>query len=624
MTTAPLLAVEHLSLTFGSHPAVKDLSFSIAQSETVALVGESGSGKSATALAIMRLIEREGGAIASGRILLEGTPTLDLAALTDRQMRRVRGNRVAMVFQEPMTALNPVLTLGDQVTEVFRLHQGMDRHAARAAALAAFERVQIPDAARRLNQFAHELSGGLRQRVMIAAALACRPDLLIADEPTTALDVTTQAEILTLIRELQSETGMSVLFITHDMGVVAELADRVVVLARGEKQEEGAVHDIFARPRAAYTRSLMAATPKLGSGAPAGVSGVPPVLEVENLSVRYAVRQGVLQTARAAFHAVTGVSLTVARGETLGLVGESGCGKSTLARAILRLVEPTQGRVSLMGHELTGLPQRNLRPLRRHAQIVAQDPFASLNPRLPVHQLITEPALIHGQIAPGKSRRLALELLAKVEMDADALDRYPHQFSGGQRQRLSIARALSARPALIVADEAVSALDVSVARQITDLMARLQADDGVSFLFISHDIAVVERVSHRIAVMFAGQIVETGPTDQVLSNPLHAYTRHLLSAVPIPDPAKRDRHRYLRPAQFARPALLLPCGQQPQRLIMAEITPMHFCAVPNETHVPFATALSASRTSNPSEVDASVRGATRNEIKKSSSLNENV
>lgn len=614
MTAAALLSIEDLSLTFGSHRAVNQLNFSIARGETLALVGESGSGKSATALAIMRLIEREGGAIAGGRIVLDGTPPLDLATLTDRQMRQVRGNRVAMIFQEPMTALNPVLTLGDQVTEVFRLHQGMDKPAARAAALAAFDRVRIPDAARRLNQFAHELSGGLRQRVMIAAALACRPDLLIADEPTTALDVTTQAEILLLIRELQAETGMSVLFITHDMGVVAELADRVVVLARGEKQEEGLVEDIFARPQAAYTRSLMAATPKLGSGAPAAIMPSPLVLEVENLSVRFAVRQGVLQTARAAFHAVTGVSLTIGRGETLGLVGESGCGKSTLARAILRLVEPAEGRVSLMGHELTGLPQGSLRPLRRNAQIVAQDPFASLNPRLPVHQLITEPALIHGQIAPGKTRELALELLAKVELGADALDRYPHQFSGGQRQRLSIARALSARPALIVADEAVSALDVSVARQITDLMARLQAEDGVSFLFISHDIAVVERVSHRIAVMFGGQIVETGPTDRVLSNPLHTYTRHLLSAVPIPDPAKRAHSRPMATEQIVRPALLLPNGQQPQRLIMAEITPGHFCAVPNETHLAFAAALTAKGSGRQAEANHAAKDLAQNEV----------
>jgi ABC-type glutathione transport system ATPase component len=622
MTLNPLLSIEDLSLTFGSHHAVKHLSFSIASGETVALVGESGSGKSATALAILRLIEREGGAIASGRIVLNGTPRLDLAALTDSQMRQVRGKRVAMIFQEPMTALNPVLTLGDQVAEVFRMHQGMSRHAARAAALEAFDRVRIPDAARRLTQFAHEVSGGLRQRVMIAAALACQPDLLIADEPTTALDVTTQAEILALIRELQAETSMSVLFITHDMGVVAELADRVVVLAGGEKQEEGPVDDVFARPKAAYTRRLMAATPKLGSGAPAAISAVPTVLAVENLSVQFPVRHGMLQAAHSAFHAVTGVSLTIGKGETLGLVGESGCGKSTLARAILRLIEPTEGRVSLMGHELIGLPQRDLRPLRRHAQIVAQDPYASLNPRLPVHQLITEPALIHGQIEPGRTRDLALELLAKVELGADALDRYPHQFSGGQRQRLSIARALSARPALIVADEAVSALDVSVARQITDLMARLQVEDGVSFLFISHDIAVVERVSHRIAVMFGGQIVETGPTDRVLTHPKHAYTRHLLSAVPIPDPAKRSQHQSRNSAAFARPSLLLKNGAKPPRLSLTEIGPGHYFATPSETHFPSTASISASRFGRLSETADAAKAAKQKEVNAQSSFNE--
>jgi len=593
MTVAPLLSVEDLSLAFGSQLVVKNLSFTIGHGETVALVGESGSGKSVTALAILRLIEREGGRIVHGRILLHGRPSLDLATLSDHQIREVRGNRIAMVFQEPMTALNPVLPLGDQVAEVFRRHQGLDRRAARVAAQEAFERVRIPEASRRLGQFPHQLSGGLRQRVMIAMALACRPNLLLADEPTTALDVTTQAEILALISGLQAETGMSVLFITHDMGVVAELADRVVVLARGEKQEEGLVGDIFARPAAAYTRTLMAATPKLGSGAPAPVALAEPVLEVEALSVRFAVRQGLLGQARAAYHAVNGVSLSIRRGETLGLVGESGCGKSTLARAILRLVEPAEGRIRILGREITGLSARVLRPLRRHAQIVFQDPFASLNPRLPVHTLITEPALIHGTVTPGKTRDLAAELLAKVELDTEALDRFPHQFSGGQRQRLSIARALSVRPALIIADEAVSALDVSVARQITDLMARLQAEDGVSFLFISHDIAVVERVSHRLAVMYGGQLVESGPTNLVLAAPAHPYTRRLLSAVPLPDPTRRDRLRPASAMGMTAPRLLLPHGQLPPYQVMTEIAPGHFCAVANETHFRFIAALAA-------------------------------
>jgi len=573
----PLLTVEDLHLAFGAHPAVKGLSFSVSRGETVALVGESGSGKSATALAILRLIEREGGRIAAGRISLDGTPPLALSALSDRQMQQVRGNRISMIFQEPMTALNPVMRLGDQVAEVLQRHQGLDRAAARTMTRDAFERVRIPDAARRLDQFPHELSGGLRQRVMIAMALACRPDLLIADEPTTALDVTTQAEILTLIRNLQAEIGMAVLFITHDMGVVAEVADRVVVLRHGEKAEEGAVADIFARPVVAYTRTLMAATPRLGAGSPAPVPPGAPVLALENLAVRFMVRRGNLLRPAMNYHAVNGVSLQVGRAETLGLVGESGCGKSTLARAALKLIEPAAGRIRLEGKDITDLSPKTMRAVRARAQMVFQDPYASLNPRLTVRDLITEPALIAGHIRPAEALPLAEALLEKVGLEAGAAQRYPHQFSGGQRQRLCIARALSVRPALIVTDEAVSALDVSVARQITDLMTKLQREDGISFLFISHDIAVVERVSHRIAVMFAGQIVETGPTAQVLNNPRHAYTRQLLAAVPIPDPARRGQRP---PACASRrpPELLLPAGQHPSTSTLVQVQADHWVA----------------------------------------------
>ncbi|GHH03163.1 ABC transporter ATP-binding protein [Pseudodonghicola xiamenensis] len=578
MTCSPLLSVEGLSLAFGSFSAVRDLSFDIARGETVALVGESGSGKSATALAILRLIEREGGRIAGGSVRLHGRPSLDLAALSDRQMQAVRGNRVSMIFQEPMTALNPVMPLGEQVAEVLRQHQGLSREQARIAACAAFDRVKIPDAERRLDQFPHELSGGLRQRVMIAMALACRPDVLIADEPTTALDVTTQAEILALIRDLQQEIGMAVLFITHDMGVVAQVADRVVVLCRGDKVEEGPVTDVFLRPLAPYTQGLMAATPKLGSGAPKPpMMAGEPVLEVEDLSVRFPIKRGLGRQGHWDYHAVNGVSLTLGRGETLGLVGESGCGKSTLARAILRLVEPAGGRVLLQGREITRLEASELRPMRAAAQMVFQDPFASLNPRLPVRDLITEPADIQAPLRKADRQALAEELLQKVGLEPQAAQRFPHQFSGGQRQRLCIARALSVRPALIVADEAVSALDVSVARQVTDLMARLQAEEGVSFLFISHDIAVVERVSHRLAVMWAGQIVETGPTEAVLHNPRHPYTRRLLAAVPAPDPSRWGGLRGER-GSLARPKLLLPAGRAPERVEMTEVGPGHFMA----------------------------------------------
>ena len=529
----PILSVKNLRVAFGRHEAVRGLSFDIHAGETLALVGESGSGKSATALSILRLIEREGGRITGGSIRLGGTAPAEITALPPAALRAIRGNRVAMVFQEPMTSLNPVMRVGDQLAEALRLHRGLRGAAAHEAAREALERVQIPEPARRLRQFPHELSGGLRQRVMIAMALACEPDLLIADEPTTALDVTTQAEILKLIAGLQDDLGMAVLFITHDMGVVAEIADRMVVMRHGEKVEEGHTRDVFLSPRADYTQALMAAMPRLGAGAPAPLDQPEPVLSVAGLTTVYG--GGGLFSRTQGSAAVRDVSLHLGRGETLGLVGESGCGKSTLARSIMRLVEPSAGEVVLEGQRLSGLSAEAMKASRARMQMVFQDPFASLNPRLPVRDLVTEPAFLHGMVARGDRGAMAAELLQRVGLEPEAAERYPHQFSGGQRQRICIARALSVRPRVIVADEAVSALDVSIARRVTDLMADIQARDGVSFLFISHDIAVVERVSHRIAVMYQGEIVETGPTGQVLANPQHAYTRKLLSAVPRAD-----------------------------------------------------------------------------------------
>ncbi|WP_422374867.1 ABC transporter ATP-binding protein [Roseibium sp.] len=535
-----VLKVAGLKVAFGSFEAVKGLSFDVLERQTLALVGESGSGKSATALSILRLIEREGGCIAGGEIqLAQNGGFLDLAGLPEDRLTGLRGNQVSMVFQEPMTSLNPVLRIGDQVSEVFIRHRAMNRKDALLASAQALEEVRIPDPVRRLGQYPHELSGGLRQRVMIAMALACRPKLLIADEPTTALDVTTQAEILKLIKTLQDEIGMGVLFITHDMGVVAEIADRVVVLKDGEKVEEADVFDLFQRPEAPYSRRLMAATPKLGDGSRTGAAEAQTVLSVEGLSTRFQTKARLFGKRDPGVLAVDNVSLHVRKGETLGLVGESGCGKSTLARSILRLIEPECGRVEIGGEVLTGLPQKALRASRKHAQMVFQDPFASLNPRLPVRDLVTEPARIHGVANAGGLRDFAASLVVRVGLEEDAIDRFPHQFSGGQRQRLCIARALSVSPKLIVADEAVSALDVSIARQITDLMLDLQKREGLSFLFISHDIAVVERVSHRIAVMYKGRVVETGPCEEVLRQPKHAYTRQLLAAVPNPDPARR-------------------------------------------------------------------------------------
>jgi len=454
--TRPMLKVERLSLAFGSFEAVKDLSFEVQPRETVALVGESGSGKSATALAVLRLIEREGGRITSGNILLaDQEEVTDLCTLPEDGLTLVRGNQISMVFQEPMTSLNPVLRIGEQVSEVFIRHRSMSKREAFRAAKAALDEVRIPDPERRLNQYPHELSGGLRQRVMIAMALACRPKLLIADEPTTALDVTTQADILSLIKSLQDDIGMGVLFITHDMGVVAEIADRVVVLKNGEKIEQAQVGDLFARPQAAYSKRLMAATPKLGQGSQTQAAGSETVLSVEDLSTCFHPRKSLFGKRDQGIVAVDNVSFSVKKGETLGLVGESGCGKSTLARSILRLIEPERGRVEINGEVLTGLPPKALRASRKNAQMVFQDPFASLNPRLSVIDLVTEPARIHGLVKARDMRDLAASLVTRVGLEEGAIDRFPHQFSGGQRQRLCIARALSVSPRLIIADEAV-------------------------------------------------------------------------------------------------------------------------------------------------------------------------
>lgn len=548
MIEAPVLSVKKLSVAFGGHTAVCDLSFDIHAGETLALVGESGSGKSATALSVLRLIEREGGQITAGQIRLGEADPVDLAALSDQEMPAYRGNRISMIFQEPMTSLNPVMRIGAQLTEVFRRHRNMNRADANAEAEKALDQVRIPEPARRLHQYPHELSGGLRQRVMIAIALACRPDVLIADEPTTALDVTTQAEVLQLLQTLQAELGMAILFITHDMGVVAEVADRVIVLRHGGTEEVARVEDLFAAPQSQYARDLMAATPKLGqSPIRPAVPEAEPVLKVRDLSMSFTQGGGLLKP-RTITQAVRDVSLELRPGETLGLVGESGCGKSTLSRALMRLIEPDAGQVTLAGQDLHGLDAAAMRQARGNIQMVFQDPFASLNPRMMVRDLITEPAYLHSGISGQERAKLAGDLLEKVTLERADADRYPHQFSGGQRQRLCIARALSVSPKVIVADEAVSALDVSTAARVTTLMQDIQDRLGIAFLFVSHDIAVVERVSHRIAVMYRGEIVEIGPTEQILRNPRHDYTRKLLSAVPVHLPKAQRQSQIPEPA----------------------------------------------------------------------------
>ena len=583
MTRSPLLSVRDLSVTFntraGRVDAVRGLEFDLGPGETLAIVGESGSGKSVTALTIMRLIEREGGRISGSMALARRSgEVVDLMTAEDRMLRQIRGNEISMIFQEPMTSLNPVLTIGAQLAEVIILHRKCQSDEALDEARRLIERVKIPDAARRLTQFPHELSGGMRQRVMIAMALACQPRLLIADEPTTALDVTVQAEILALIRQLQDEIGMALIFITHDMGVVAEVADRVIVMRHGEKVEENALIPLFATPRNSYTKALLAAVPRLGMGSPLLEpvrADAQPVLAVSGLVKRFPLTGGLLKRAVAMVHAVDDVSFEIRKGETLGLVGESGCGKTTTGRALMRLIEPTEGSIRIAGQEMTGLAGDQLRAARRDIQMVFQDPYASLNPRLQIITSVTEPLVIHRpDISADERREIAVELLERVGLKAEHLDRYPHQFSGGQRQRVAIARALALKPKVIVADEPVSALDVSIRAQVIELLVQLQKELGVAYLFISHDMAVVEQMSHRVAVMHMGRIVEIGHSAEVLNRPRHDYTRRLLSSVPIPDPALR-KARVIDAAREIR-SPVYPLGQSPIRLPLVEVSSGHF------------------------------------------------
>ena len=586
VTPQPLLSIRNLTTSFRVdgewRSVVENLSFDVGAGETVAVVGESGSGKSVTALSAMRLLP-QANSRTEGEILFGGH---NLLTLPEEQMRHLRGNELAMIFQEPMTSLNPVLTIGFQIGETLKYHRGLDPQAARAESLRILERVRIPGAARRLDDYPHQLSGGMRQRVMIAMSLACRPHLLIADEPTTALDVTIQAEILELIKLLQEEEGMAVIFITHDMGIVAETADRVVVMLKGKKVEEGETAALFRAPQHPYSRALLAAVPRLGAmrdellpkpfaiidpqtGLPVPPpqcdlsvdEGEKPLLEVKNLVTSFDVRSGLFASVTARVHAVENVSFDVRAGETLALVGESGCGKSTTGRSVLRLVEPRAGQVLFDGEDVGALDKEGLRRARQNMQMIFQDPFASLNPRKSVGAAIAEPIIVHGLARAEEARAQVAELLRRVGLSPDMADRYPHEFSGGQRQRLCIARALALKPKLIVADEAVSALDVSIKAQVVNLMMELQAEMGLAYLFISHDMAVVERVSHRVAVMYLGEIVEIGPRQSVINNPAHPYTRKLMAAVPVPDPERRAMRRGLTLTEIPSP--LRPVGFVP-------------------------------------------------------------
>ncbi|WP_248324318.1 MULTISPECIES: ABC transporter ATP-binding protein [unclassified Caballeronia] len=563
MSDAKLLQVRDLRVNFGAHQAVRGVDFDIAQGETLALVGESGCGKSATALSLMRLVPAPG--IVTGSVRFAGRELLTLAP---REMRGIRGAQISMIFQEPMTSLNPVLSIGAQIAETLRQHEALSKQAALRRAVELLDLVHVPEPQRRVSDYPHELSGGQRQRVMIAMAVACRPHLLIADEPTTALDVTIQARILELLDELKRELSMSLLLITHDLGVVAQHADRVAVMLGGEKVEEARVETLFAAPAHAYTRGLLGASlnlsgeihyrdwtlPEIRHGSredgDAAFNVTPlaprtfeaatppadaPLLSVDRLTVDYAHRHG-----KGTLRAVDGVSFDIAAGETVGLVGESGCGKSTLSRAILRLAPITGGSIRLQGTDLVPLTERALRPHRRRVQMVFQDPYASLNPRRTVGEILDTVMAVNGIGGDRRTRRArALAMLDRVGLPAAALARYPHEFSGGQRQRIGIARALVLEPALLICDEPVSALDVSIQAQILNLLVELKRDLGLAYLFISHDLSVVRYIADRVHVMHGGRIVESGDHRDIWRAPRHAYTRALLDAIPAGRPNAR-------------------------------------------------------------------------------------
>ena len=613
-----VLEVQGLTVRFDTSErsvvAVKDLGFHVRAGEVLAIVGESGSGKSVTSLSVMRLIEHGGGTIASGKISFtrRNGGKLDLAKAADSVMRTIRGGEISMIFQEPMTSLNPVFSVGTQVAEAVMLHQGLSHAEAEAEALRMLELVRIPEAKQILKRYPHQLSGGMRQRVLIAMALSCKPSLLSADEPTTALDVTIQAQILQLIRQLQEEMGMAVIFITHDMGVVAEVADRVLVMYHGEAVEEGTCEQIFHNPRHPYTQSLLAAVPRLGSmrgtdepapfpllritdpeaeqlgtadmdetpvDMPEPVASAPsvsdgPVLSVDNLITRFDVETGFWGKVKRRVHAVEQVSFNLYPGETLGLVGESGCGKSTIGRSLIGLETPRSGSIVFNGQELTQVSGSQLQKLRRNIQYVFQDPYAALDPRLTVGFSIMEPLLIHKVCSRQEAERRVGELLERVDLDPAMAVRYPHEFSGGQRQRVCIARALAMNPEIIIADESVSALDVSVRAQIINLLLALQKEFRIAFLFISHDMAVIERVCHRVAVMYLGQIVELGSRRDVFENPLHPYTKRLMSAVPIPDPSRRTMSHTLLTGEIPSP--VRSADYEPVVAPLKEVSPGHF------------------------------------------------
>jgi peptide/nickel transport system ATP-binding protein len=559
----------------GLKPLVSDISFVLAKGETLAIAGESGSGKSITSLAIMGLLPPPAVRVTGGTVRFGDT---DLTGLPETSMRALRGQGIAMIFQEPMTSLNPVMTIGTQLIETIRAHQSVARAAARQMAVEALHSVRISQPARRLRQYPHELSGGMRQRVMIAMALVLKPAVLIADEPTTALDVTVQREVLDLLRDLQRETGTAILLITHDMGVVAEMADRVLIMQHGKMVEQGPVTEIFATPKQDYTRTLLASVPRMGRSklASAARTEGAPLLELADVQVQFDMRGGLLNRKTHKVHAVEHISFDIQPGETFSLVGESGCGKSTIARAVVGLV-PHEGLIALAGARVGALDSAGRKALSRDVQIIFQDPMAALDPRMRVGDLIAEPLVIH-RIGTRQSRQdRVADLMARVGLSASQADRYPHEFSGGQRQRICIARALALQPKLIIADESVSALDVSVQARVLELLAALKQEFGIAYLFISHDMAVVENISDRVAVMYLGQIVEMGTRAQIFGDPQHDYTRRLIAAVPVPDPSFARLPIARQSGEVPSP--IYPVGQAPVRVRLQDIGDGHLVAM---------------------------------------------